>query len=78
MDWHAEWTKAQHDLSVVSRNYQRWQMLPSDRRRLLGRDGYRAKCKAARLAVKEADQRCRSLLLDRRHALGMLGPAVVE
>ena len=72
MDWHAEWTKAQHDLSGASRNHQRWRTLPADRRRILGRDSYRAQCKEAHLAVKVADKRCKALLSGRRELGGHL------
>ena len=78
MEWHAEWTKAQQDLSAASRNYQWWQTLPAERRRLFGRDGYRTKCKEAHLAVKVADKRCRSLVLSKRQMGGELGLRLQE
>ena len=41
MDWHAEWTRTQQELSAASRNEYWWKTLPEERRSILGRPEYR-------------------------------------
>ena len=66
MDWQAEWNKTQQELSAASRNEYWWKTLPEERRSMLGRQEYRKQCRLARLRVKLADERCRSLMRMRR------------
>lgn len=68
MTWDEEFEIAQRELSVASRNDTWWKSLPEDRRAILGRTGYRAKCKAARSRMKFADERCRALIHSRKAA----------
>ena len=66
MDWQVEWNKTQQELSAASRNEYWWKTLPEERRSMLGRQEYRRQCRMARLRVKTADERCRSLMRARR------------
>ena len=68
MDWHTEWTKTQQELSAASRNEHWWKSLPEERRSILGRTEYRRQCRLARLRLKQADERCRTLIRARREA----------
>ena len=68
MDWHAEWTRTQQELSAASRNEYWWKTLPEERRSILGRPEYRKQCRLARQRLKLADERWRALIRVRRVA----------
>ena len=70
MDWQFEWTKTQQELSAASRNEHWWKSLPEERRSILGRTEYRNQCRLARQRLKQADDRCRTLIRTRRGAEG--------
>ena len=69
MDWHTEWTRTQQELSAASRNDTWWKSLPEERRSILGRAEYRKQCRLARQRLKLADERCRSLIRNRRETV---------
>lgn len=78
MTWDEEFEEAQRDLSAASRNDTWWRTLPEERRALLGRTGYRAKCRSARALMKAADERCRRLIRTRKARKGDGASAAVS
>ena len=69
MDWQTEWTRTQQELSAASRNETWWKSLPEERRTILGRSEYRKQCRLARQRLKLADDRCRTLIRNRRESV---------
>ena len=59
MDWHAEWTKAKHQLSEASKNHHAWVAMPRDVRSRMSVVQYRQKRATALQRLKQADAFCR-------------------
>lgn len=59
MDRHAEWIKAQHELSEASKAIHHWDAMPKKIRVRLGVGQYREKRAEARRRFKRADALCR-------------------
>ena len=61
MDRHAEWIKAQQDLSEASKAVHFWDTMPSDVRVKIGISRHRAKRIEARRRLRQVDKRCRDV-----------------
>ena len=59
MDRHAEWVKAQHELSEASKAVHLWDAMPRELRIQIGVGRYREKRAEARRRFKQADRLCR-------------------
>lgn len=59
MDRHAEWIKAQHELSEAFKAAHLWDAMPAELRAQIGVGRYREKRAEARRRFKRADRLCR-------------------
>ena len=69
MDQHAEWIKAQHELSEASKAVHHWDAMPKELRVRLGIGRYCEKRAEARERFKQADALCRAASAANRMAL---------
>ena len=69
MDPHAEWIRAQHELTEASKAVHFWDAMPSDLRGRMGAMRYRESRAEARRRFQEADKNCRQASLAKRASM---------
>ena len=66
MDRHAEWIKAQHELSEASKAIHLWDAMPTELRAQIGVGRHRERRAEARSRFKQADRLCREASVENR------------
>lgn len=69
MDRHAEWIKAQYELSEASKLVHHWDAMSADLRSRMTVKHYRAKRAEARQRFRQADRLCRDVGKARRMSM---------